>query len=93
MEELAQPVGTAALVGIVIALIDVIKKQAAKKNGGTVYNRISILELKVKELQEDVTDLKSKLNTFHREFCEFREDVRIYWTKQTTREEVMREIQ
>ena len=93
MEELAQPVGTAALVGVVMALIDVIKKQMAKKNGGTVYNRINILEHKVQEMQEDVDELKTKLHAFHREFCEFREDVRIYWTRQDTREQVMREIQ
>ena len=41
MEELTQPAGTAALVGVVMALIKLVEKQMAKKNGGTVYTRIS----------------------------------------------------
>ncbi len=92
MEELTQPAGTAALVGVVMALIKLVEKQMAKKNGGTVYTRISLLELQVKELQDNVEDLSDKTSDFHREFCEFREEVRINWTKQTAREEALKEI-
>ena len=92
MEELTQPAGTAALVGVVMALIKLVEKQMPKKNGGTVYTRISLLELQVKELQDNVEQLTEKTSDFHREFCEFREEVRINWTKQTAREEALREV-
>jgi len=92
MEELTQPAGTAALVGVMMALIKLVEKQMAKKNGGSVYTRISLLELQVKELQGNVEALAEKTSDFHREFCEFREEVRINWTKQVAREEALREV-
>ena len=92
MEEIAQPVGTAALVAIIMKLLDVVKAQKAKKNGGDVYTRISLLENEVSDLREDLKTLLEKTNKFHREFCEFREAVRLNWKEEETRRSVLREV-
>jgi len=92
MEELAQPAGTAALVGVVMALIKVVEKQLAKKNGGTSYTRIVLLENEVSDLKADLKMLIEKTNEFHKQFCEFREDVRLQWKAEETRKETIREL-
>tara|TARA_R100001163_G_C4901554_1_gene89920 strand:- start:81 stop:407 length:327 start_codon:yes stop_codon:yes gene_type:complete len=99
MEEIAQPVGTAALVAIIMKLLDVIKTQKAKKNGGTLhskisslYTRISLVENELSDTREDLKTLIEKTNKFHREFCEFREAVRLNWKEEETRRSVLREV-
>jgi len=63
---------TAALVGVVMALIKVIEKFMQKANGGSVEYRLSLLENEIKEMQ-------SKLQDFQKAFYEFREESRIRW--------------
>ena len=99
MEEIAQPVGTAALVAIIMKLLDVIKTQKAKKNGGTLhskisslYTRISLVENELSDTREDLKMLIQKTNKFHREFCEHREAVRLNWKEEETRRSVLREV-
>jgi aromatic ring-opening dioxygenase catalytic subunit (LigB family) len=72
MEESA---ATAALVGIVMALVKLIEKGMAKANGGSVEFRLAALEKQIEEL-------KSKVHDFQRGFFEFREEARIKWAKE-----------
>ena len=99
MEEIAQPVGTAALVAIIMKLLDVIKSQKAKRNGGTLNTkianlctRVSLVENEIADTREDLKILIDKTNKFHREFCEFREAVRLNWKEEETRRSVLREV-
>tara|TARA_R110000824_G_scaffold55027_2_gene151591 strand:+ start:775 stop:1101 length:327 start_codon:yes stop_codon:yes gene_type:complete len=92
MEDLLQPGATAGLVGVVMALIKLIEKQVAKRNGGTSYTRIVLLENEVSDLRADLKILIEKTNEFHRQFCEFREDVRLQWKADETRKETIREL-
>ena len=68
------------------------KQHKEKNNGGSTYSRITILENKVGELQEEVAHVNEKLVKTHRDLCEFREEFRIYLTKLETREEMRREM-
>ena len=90
-DALLQSGGTAGLICALYGVTNAIKSYKAKHNGGTTYSRIKVLEHKVGELQEEVAGLKDKLQACHRDLCEFREDVRIYFAKQETREEIRRE--
>tara|TARA_R110000824_G_scaffold6333_1_gene29412 strand:+ start:63 stop:383 length:321 start_codon:yes stop_codon:yes gene_type:complete len=92
MEELIQPGATAGMVGVVMALIKLIEKQVAKRNGGTAYTRIALLENEVSDLRADLKMLIEKTNEFHKQFCEFREDVRLQWKAEETRKETIREL-
>ena len=92
-DALIQSGGTAGLIGAIYALIQAVKQHKAKSNGGTTYDRLRLCEHKLQELTEEVSGLRDKLKATHRDLCEFREDVRIYFAKQETREEIRREMQ
>tara|TARA_Y100000004_G_C8913750_1_gene412115 strand:- start:535 stop:855 length:321 start_codon:yes stop_codon:yes gene_type:complete len=92
MEELVQPGATAGLVGVVMALVKLIEKQIAKRNGGTAYTRIALLENEVADLRADLKMLIDKTQEFHRQFCEHREDVRIQWKADEVRKQTIREM-
>lgn len=92
MEEIAQPASTAALVGVVLALVKLVEKQVSKRNGGAIDTRLSLLEGKAEDLQEDLKSLITKTSEFHKQFCEFREDVRLQWKAEETRKETIREL-
>ena len=92
-DALLQSGGTAGLIGVLWALVQAIKQHKAKSNGGTAYDRLRLCEHKLAELTEEVSALKDKITNTHRDLCEFREDVRIYFAKQETREEIRREMQ
>jgi hypothetical protein len=66
---------TAALVGVVLALIKVVEKGFQKANGGSVEYRLAALESQIESMQ-------GKLQDFQRAFYEFREETRIRWAKQ-----------
>ena len=91
-DALIQSGGTAGLIGAIYALIQTVKQHKAKSNGGTTYDRLKLLEHKVAVLTETVSELRDKLKATHRDVCEFREDVRVHFAKQETREEVRREM-
>ena len=82
--------------GIVVAAILAAYKAheiwAAKKNGGTTYSRVAVLEAKVEELTGEISKLQEKLASFHRDFCVHRENVRLHWAKQEGRESALREV-
>ena len=80
------------MVGVVMALIKLIEKQIATRNGGTAYTRIALLENEVSDLRADLKMLIEKTNEFHKQFCEFREDVRLQWKAEETRKETIREL-
>jgi len=80
------------ILAIVLAGYKAIETVKAKKNGGTVYTRITILENRVKDLGDEMNTIQTELHTFHREFCEFREEVRLTWARQKAREETLKEV-
>ena len=91
-DALIQSGGTAGLIAAIWGVAAAIKNHKAKANGGTTYTRITILENKVGELQEEIESLRDKLGKTHRDLCEFREEFRIYLAKLETREEMRREM-
>ena len=66
---------TAALVGVVLALVKIVEKGFQKANGGSVEYRLAALESQIESMQ-------GKLQDFQRAFYEFREETRIRWAKQ-----------
>jgi len=69
------PALTAALVGAVLALGKAVEKGFQKFNGGSVEYRLKLLE-------DQISEMKGKLQDFQRAFYEFREETRIRWARQ-----------
>lgn len=69
------------LVAIVLAAFKALETRSAKKNGGTVYARVAVLEAKVTELTGEIERLYDKIGAFHRDFCIHRENVRLHWAR------------
>ena len=80
------------ILAIVLGAFKAIESQKAKRNGGTVYERVSVLEAKVTELTGEIERLYDKIGAFHRDFCVHRENVRLHWAKQEGRESALREV-
>ena len=84
------------LVAIVLAAFKALEARSAKKNGGTVYARVAVLEAKVDELTGTVSELEKKLTLFHRDFMIHRENVRLHWARSEGRsegkEQALREV-
>ena len=83
---------TGALVAVVLTAFKIFEAKSAKRNGGTVYTKVEMLEKEVDELKESIEKMEDKLDTFHRDFCIFREEIRLHLAKQAVREEVLKEI-
>ena len=66
---------TAALVGVVMALIKLVEKGLQKANGGSVEYRLQGLE---KATEKRMDALTAKVQDFSRGFFEFREEQRIH---------------
>ena len=66
---------TAALVGVVMALIKVVEKGLQKANGGSIEYRLQSLE---KATEKRMDTLTAKIQDFSRAFFEFREEQRIH---------------
>ena len=66
---------TAALVGVVMALIKVVEKGLQKANGGSIEYRLQCLE---KATEKRMDALTAKLQDCSRAFFEFREEQRIH---------------
>ena len=71
---------TAALVGVVLALVKLVEKGMKARNGGSVEYRLGLLENQIQEM-------RSKLQDFTRAFFEFREEARIKWARQEEKDE------
>ena len=72
-DALLQSGGTAGLIAAIWGVAAAIKTHKEKNNGGSTYSRITILENKVSELQEELKAVQEKLVKTHRDVCEFRE--------------------
>ena len=66
-DALLQSGGTAGLIAAIWGVAAAIKTHKEKNNGGSTYSRITILENKVGELQEELTQAKDKLIKTHRD--------------------------
>ena len=71
---------TAALVGVVMALIKLVEKGFQGKNGNSIEYRLGLLENQIQEMRD-------KLQDFQRGFFEFREEARIKWAVQEEKDE------
>ena len=71
---------TAALVGVVLALVKLVEKGMQGRNGGSIEYRLGLLENQIQEL-------RTKLQDFQRAFFEFREEARIKWARQEEKDE------
>ena len=79
------------ILAIVLGAFKAIESQKAKRNGGTVYERVSVLEAKVTELTGEIERLYDKIGAFHRDFCVHRENVRLHWARSEGAKEALRE--
>jgi len=66
---------TAALVGVVLALVETVKKLTGKSGNGVNDYKQKVLEDKIDQMQESVDTLKTA-------FYGFREEARIRWAKE-----------
>ena len=71
---------TAALVGVVLALVKLIEKGMQGKNGNSIEYRLGLLENQIQEM-------RAKLQDFQKAFFEFREEARIKWARQEEKDE------
>jgi chaperonin cofactor prefoldin len=67
---------TAALVGVVLALVKIVEKGFQRANGG------SSIEYRLAALESQIESMQNKLQDFQRAFYEFREESRIRWAKE-----------
>ena len=79
------------ILAIVLGAFKAIESQKAKRNGGTVYERVCVLEAKVTELTGEIERLYDKIGAFHRDFCVHRENVRLHWARSEGAKEALRE--
>ena len=75
---------TAALVGVVMALIKLVEKGLQKANGGSVEYRLRVLEQSSEKRMDQLT---AKIQDFSRAFFEFREEQRIHNVLQRQKDE------
>ena len=66
---------TAALIGVMMALVKLVEKLIQKSNGGSVEYRLQCLE---KATEKRMDQLQTKLQDFSRAFFEFREEQKIH---------------
>jgi hypothetical protein len=96
VENIEQIGATGILAAVCFALLDLLKsyvKQVkAKRNGGTTYTRLAMIESSQRDLEEALKGNQQKLASFHRDFLEFREEVRVNIAEQRVRTETLREI-
>ncbi len=71
---------TAALIGVVYALVKLVEKGLQGRNGGSIEYRLGLLENQIQEMREKLAD-------FSRCFYEFREEYRIESSVQKAKEE------
>ena len=71
---------TAALVGVGMALVKLVEKGMQGRNGGSIEYRLGLLENQIQEM-------RAKLQDFQRGFFEFREEARIKWARQEEKDE------
>ena len=66
---------TAALVGVAMGLIEILKKGFQKTQGGSVEYRLAAMEKQIETIVEKMSD-------FHKNFYDFREQTLIKWAKE-----------
>ena len=71
---------TAALVGVVLALVKLVEKGMQGRNGNSIEYRLGLLENQIQEM-------RTKLQDFQRAFFEFMEEARIKWARQEEKDE------
>ena len=71
---------TAALIGVMMALVKLVEKGMQKSSGGSIEYRLGLLETQIIEMREKLAD-------FSRCFYEFREEYRIRVSVQQAKEE------
>ena len=83
---------TAAIVSIVLGAFKLVENISKKKNGAGSEVRLALIEESQKDTFLAISELRTKVGLFHREFLEFRESQRVITAQQETREKTLREI-
>ena len=83
---------TAAIVSIVLGAFKLVENISKKMIGTGSEVRLALIEESQKDTLFAVSELRSKVGLFHREFCEFRESQRVLTAQQETREQTLREM-
>ena len=83
---------TGALVAIILTAFKAIEVRSSKKSGGSLHIRVSALEVELTNNTAKLSKCEERLESFHRDFREFREEVRLSWARQQAREEVIKEV-
>jgi len=78
---MAQAGGTGGVVAALLLGFKTYETRKAERNGGTVSYRLQSVE-------GELSEANQKLNVLHREFCEFREEMRL----RNMREDTLREV-
>ena len=76
---------TGALVAVVLAAFKALESKRHKKSGGDICSRLTLLEEKVKSIDDSVSDFRS-------DFTAFREEALVIWARRQAREETLREV-
>jgi hypothetical protein len=93
------------ILAVVLTAFRFAESQKAKKNGGTVYDRVNILSEKIASLSERVSVMEVNMGelvgeleklteynrAFHRDFMIHRENVRLQWAKDEGAKEALKE--
>ena len=88
MDPLEQGGLTAALVAMILAVTKLVQSLAVKKNGSDIPTKIAVLEAKIHTLTCDVKEVKDTVDEINDNFFGFREEVRVYWARETALKEV-----
>jgi Skp family chaperone for outer membrane proteins len=72
----------AGLVAAAIAALRAFERWAdnfkARSNGGTVYDNVKRMQDQADRIEDEVKDLRDKMQRTHRDLCEFREQFNTY---------------
>ena len=79
---------TAALVAMVLAVTKLVQGLAVKKNGSDIPAKLAVLEAKMHTLNCDLKEIKNTTDEINDNFFQFREEVRLYWARETVLREV-----
>ena len=93
------------ILAVVLTAFKFAEAQKAKKNGGTVYDRVNILSEKIAKLNERVSLLEANISelvgeleklteynrSFHRDFMVHRKNVRLQWARSEGAKEALKE--
>ena len=83
---------TGALVAVILTAFKVYDNKSSKRNGGSVSEKMAVMEKEVADCKETLESMGSDIKELCDQFRDFREEVRLHLTRQSVREEILREV-